>query len=729
MSAFSGLDEQAQENELSVEGVDSIEKESNHQPAPISVSLSLAAAIRAHKKGKMEKAVQIYSGILRKYPDHADANYLLGVAAYERGLREDAIAMIERAIQSDPENASYYGKMGEILTVMGYVERADEAYEKAAELAPGDVRFHLGRAQIMERNGEIDTALQQYRGIIDRWDDSYEAFYRAAALEARLGERELARDHVKKALALKEDFAESHFLYALLLVGTGEKAQAVKHFQAASKNSPHRRDLHLKVANKLIQLSDFEGALSALHRETKLKPQNAAAYLLMGDCLSRKGEQDGAILSYDRAIANKPNLAKAYARRGLCLLALGHLQDAHESCRKAVQLAPKDSECLCALGVLLRESDKINEAIEVLSNAALNAPEESKILIELALAYQDNLELDQAHHYIREAQALAPKDKEIDYHYAQILLQSGNWKDGWPLYEARTALKTYAPLLSAQERTAPAWNGDALGDKRIVLYAEGSFSDAIQFVRFVADVKDRVNQVYLVCQKDLARLFAAVDGVSGVIPHGTPLPRHDVQASLNSLPYLLGLKEKSDLSLFTPYLSASQKDSKNWATRIEKDADGFAVGLVWQGDRDYRKDSRRSPGIWPFSRLFYMRNLNFFGLQVGDGSDVLADPQLSKVVRNYGIDILDFADTAAVIDNLDLVITCDTAVAHLAGAMGKPVWNVLPYALDWRWGIPPSGEGTPSIWYPSMMLYRQAVAGDWADVFARLGQELDRFKP
>lgn len=728
MSAFSSLDDQAQENELSEQGTDSKGKESDHKPAPISVSLSLAAAIRAHKKGKMEKAVQIYSGILRKYPDHADANYLLGVAAFERGLKDDAIAMIERAIKSEPDNASYYGKLGEILTLCGYVERADLAYEKAAEIAPGDVRFHLGRAQIMERNGDIDHALAQYLDIIDRWDDSYEAFYRAAAIEARLGKRDDAKGHVKQALKLKKDYAEAHFLYALLITASRDIKAAKAHFDAASRHSAKRADFHIKAANKLIQLSDYDGALSALHRETKLNPGNAQAYCLIGDCLCAKKEYDGAVLSYNRAIDCAPHDGLSYAKRGLALLALGHVQDAHESCQKAVQIAPNNWEVLCAHGVLLREDDQLNDAVDVLARAIKVAPNETRPLVEIALTHQDNLDLNHALYYIREAKNISPKDKEIDFRHAQILLQSGQWKEGWKSYESRKNMPEYRALLTDKESKAPTWDGAVLGDKRIILYTEGGFSEAIQFVRFVLMVKQRVNDVYVYCPKDLARLFAAVDGLSGVIPHGTPLPRHDVKASLNSLPFLLGINAEAELPSFRAYLSPVEKDVETWKGRIARDASGTTVGLVWQGARDYRKDSRRSPGIWPFSRLFYMRGLDFFGLQVGDGSDVLSDPQLSKVVKNYGIDLLDFADTAAVIEALDLVITCDSAVAHLAGAVGKPVWMVLPHAVDWRWGIPSGFEGAESIWYPSMTLFRQSDAGDWADVFARIGQELDRFK-
>ncbi|WP_167730332.1 tetratricopeptide repeat protein [Terasakiella sp. SH-1] len=728
VSAFSGLDEQAQENEPSDEGVEKKEETSGRKAAPISVSLSLAAAIRAHKKGKMEKAVQIYSGILKKYPDHGDANYLLGVAAFERGLKEDAIAMIEKAIEADPENASYHGKLGEILTMMGYVERADEAYGRAAELAPGDVRFHLGRAQILERNGDIDGALKQYHDILERWGDSHEAFYRCAAIEARLGQRDEAKTHAKRALEAKADYADAHFLYGLLSMGTGDVKLACKHFHAASQYSEGRGDYHMKVAAKLMQLADYDGALQALRRETKRQPSSPQAYCLMGDCLSAKKEFDGAVLSYDRAIENDASYALAYANRGLALMALGHVQEGHESCQKGVQIAPNDWQALNALGVLLRENDKLIDAIDCLGKATRLAPNESRPFVELALACQDSLDLENALYHIREAQALAPKDAEITFRLGQMQLQHGDWAGGWKNYEARTKLRTYQPLLGRKELAEPVWDGKPLGDgKRLVLYVEQGFSDAIQFLRFIPLVKERVADIYIACHKEMARLFAAVEGVNGVVPQDTPLPRHDAQAALNSLPYLLGVTSPSELPPFKAYLSASFKDVQSWSERVSKEAGGVKVGLVWQGDRDYRKDSRRSPGIWPFSRLFYMRNLDFFGLQVGDGSDVLTDPQLAKVVRNYGIDLLDFADTAGLIEALDLVITCDTAVAHLAGAMGKPVWMVLPFACDWRWGIPLGGQGVQSDWYPSMTLYRQSVHGDWADVFARLGQELDQF--
>ncbi|WP_417794935.1 tetratricopeptide repeat protein [Terasakiella pusilla] len=728
MSAFSSLGEQAQENERSVEGIDSEENKSPSPPAPISVSLSLAAAIRAHKKGKMEKAVQIYSGILRKYPDHADANYLLGVAAFERGLKDDAIAMIERAILSEPDNAAYYGKLGEILTLVGYVDRADEAYEKAAQLAPGDVRFHIGRAQILERSGDVKKALKQYLDIIDRWTESYEAYYRAAAIEARLGDRDIARKHVRQALSLKSDFADAHFLYALLVAASGKVQEATQHFEAASRFSADRADFHVKVANKLIQLNDYDGAMSALYREAKLHPHNADTYFLMGDCLSQRGEFDGAVLSYDRAIENNPSFALAYAQRGLALLALGRLADAHESCQKAVQIDGTDWQCLCALGVLLREDDHLNDAIDVLLKAVRLAPTEWKPLLEIALAYQDNLELDHAVHYIREAQSLNLKDKGIEFRLGQILLQAGRWEEGWPAYEARKKLATYKPLLSKAQCNAAVWSGQNLSDKRLVLFAEGSVSEAIQFIRFVPMVLERAKDVYIYCQKDLARLFSSIKGVSGVIHEGTNPPRCEFMASLNSLPLVLGVNSRKELPFFRPYLSADKGDVQQWQQRVSADSKGLSVGLVWQGSRSYRKDTRRSPGIWPFSRLFYMRGLDFFGLQVGDGSDVLDDPQLSKVVKNYGADLVDFADTAALIQCLDLVITCDSAVAHLAGAMGKRVWIVLPYAVDWRWGTPKGGAGVACHWYPSMTIYRQSEPGEWADVFARLGQELEELK-
>lgn len=722
MSAFSSLDQQAQENERLEESVDSKDKGSTHAPAPISVSLSLAAAIRAHKKGKMEKAVQIYSSILRKYPDNPDANYLLGVAAFERGLRDDAVAMIERAIACEPDNAAYHGKLGEILTLLGQVDKAGEAYQRAADLAPDDVRFHLGRAQILERNGDLEGALRQYRHIVESWPDAPEALYRCATLEARLGDRSKAQQHVRQALSVKSDYSDAHFLYALLNVGQGQQTKARQHFLAASRFGETRADLHLKVATKLLQLNDLEGAVVTLRREVKVNPNSFEAYCLLGECLVKREELDGALLAFERAISINPNFTRAYSQYGLALLHMGQKEEAIRQCQVALHVSPNDAAALCAYAVVLREDDKINEAIDQLLKAIHLAPDLIDAKVQLGHCYMESLQLGAALKQYDKAIEMDGRDANLKLMRAQCLLQSEKWAQGWKAYEIRRKLSG-----GQSESDASLWDGGVQADKRVLLTAEGSKSDVLMFARYVAEVADKVRDVYIACPKDMARLFAAMEGVSGVVPADTPLPRHDFQLPLKSLPYVLKAGSPSDQD-FKPYLSAASKDVQLWQDRLSRDSSGLNVGLVWQGDRQFKADRKRSPGIWPFSRLFYMRDIEFYGLQVGDGSDVLSDPQLSKVVKNYGIDLLDFADTAALVEALDLVITCDTAIAHLCGAMGKPVWVVLPYGCDWRWGKPEAGVGQQSAWYPSMTLYRQSESGDWADVFARLGVELDAFK-
>jgi len=712
-------DQQALEVKQQKEGQDNPAK-----PAPISVSLSLAGALRAHNKGNLEKAVQIYSGILRKYPDHADANYLLGVAAFERGLQDDAIAMIQKALEADPDNASYYGKLGEIYTSLNMMGEANHAYDKAAALAPHDVRFSMGRAQIMERNGDITAALALYETIMARFEDAAEPRYRAAVLLARQGARDKARDYLEQALKLRPSYADAHFLLGLLHMGAGKVTEAKHHLDAASVHSEERADHHMKVAAKLLQLHDVDKALNALRREIKVVPNNDNAYRLMGSCLMSKGQTDGALVSFDRAIALNPQAAMAYAERAVAYQSLRRMDEALSSVEGAVSILPDDPNCLWTYAHILRLMDRCDDSLDILAKILRVHAGHHKSLLETAYAYKDKQQLDNALYYAKEAQVLDENNPHIRTLIGEILLQADNWQTGWAAYEARV---DHYPIMS-DVSAHPLWDGVQGDGRQLLVHVDGCYSDALQFARFLKMAKDRVAGLYVIAPKSLVRLFNGISEVDAVIVQGQSLPYVDAWCRLGSLPHILGMQHLDHLPAFRPYLSAQASEKAVWAERVKPISGQKKVGLVWQGDETWGDDMRRSPGIWPFSRLFYMRGIDFIGLQVGTANNVLMDPQLSKMVQNLGIEILDFADTAAIIDGLDLVITCDSAVAHLAGAMGKAVWMMLPFAHDWRWGVIEATAGVATTpWYPSMTLYQQTVGGEWADVFARIGQDLDRF--
>lgn len=507
-------------------------------------------------------------------------------------------------------------------------------------------------------------------------------------------------------------------------MGAGKRHEAVHHLAKASEESEGRLDHHMKVAQKLIQLHETDKALSALRREIQGNPHHGKAYCLMGCCLMAKGQPDGALVSFDRAIALDPNNAMAYRERALAYKALRRLEEALKSVEQAVHLAPDDPDCLWSYAHLYRLNDHIDDALDILAKILHSFPGHEKSVLETAYAYKDNQQLDNALYYVQEAILFPKMEREAKALKAEILLQKEDWTQGWSAYEERIDLYPAPTALKA----APLWQGQTDKDCKLLIHVDGCFSDAIQFARFITKAKEKVSILYVACPKPLYRLFSGITAIDGLYEQGQVLPVCDAWCRLGSLPHVLKIDDLDALPVYRPYLAAHETDKPVWQDRVGGLSGNKKVGLVWQGDDQWHDDPRRSPGIWPFSRLFYMRDITFVGLQVGTSNDVLLDPQLAKMVHNVGIEVLDFADTAAVLDQLDLVITCDTAVAHLAGAMGKAVWVMIPYAHDWRWGtIDEQATVLTTPWYPSMTLYRQSSAGDWADVFARIGQDLDRF--
>jgi Tetratricopeptide repeat len=313
---------------------------------------------------------------------------------------------------------------------------------------------------------------------------------------------------------------------------------------------------------------------------------------------------------------------------------------------------------------------------------------------------------------------LAPEDAEAHLNRALTWLLLGDFENGWVEYEWRWKLKKAAPCPHPQ----PAWDGKPLPEGTVLLWAEQGLGDTIQFVRYAALVKERVGRVVLDCPAPLRALLAACPGVDGLVGSGAEGPTPDFQAPLMSLPRLLGTMPDS-IPSSVPYLFAEASQKEVWRGRVGGGRE-LKVGIAWQGNPKYAGDRYRSIRLEQFRPLASVPGIHLFSLQKGPGSEQLAELAVGTepfALTDLGAQITgDFRETAAAVSNLDLVVAVDTSVAHLAGALGIPVWVLLPFNSDWRWLL--NREDSP--WYPSAGLFRQTRWGDWEGVFARVAEAL-----
>jgi TPR repeat/Glycosyltransferase family 9 (heptosyltransferase) len=383
--------------------------------------------------------------------------------------------------------------------------------------------------------------------------------------------------------------------------------------------------------------------------------------------------------------------------------------------RRALEIAPDYAEAHNNLGNALRERGEFDGAEACYRRALELKPDYAEARHNLGNAFKSRGHLAEALDCYDRALAIRPDLAQVHLSRAMALLEAGDFERGWPEYEWR--LK--CPQCAIPHLPQPRWDGGPLGGKTILLYADHGLGDAIQFIRYAPMVKGRGGRVIVLCRAPLARLLATCAGVDLVVVEGAPVPDCDVQAPLMSLPGIFGT-DAASVPADDPYLSADPDSVDAWAEDLAL-SDDLCVGIAWQGNPEYIRDHLRSFRLDRFEPVARRPGVRLYSLQKGHGSEQIAELAGRFPVTDLGGRLDDLMDTAALMMNLDLVIAADTAVAHLAGALGVPTWVSLPIEPDWRWM---SGRDD-SPWYPTMRLFRQRRRGDWDDVFARIAAALD----
>jgi hypothetical protein len=336
------------------------------------------------------------------------------------------------------------------------------------------------------------------------------------------------------------------------------------------------------------------------------------------------------------------------------------------------------------------------------------------------VALQDRLQYGEAAGHYRRALEVDGEYADAHWNLSLALLTMGNMPEGWREYEWRWKMRG---LFQPRSFARPLWDGKAAQGRTILLHAEQGMGDTLQFIRYAPLVAERGLTVIVECQQEVAELVRGVRGIHQVVARGQQLPAFDVHCPLLTLPLLFGTTVES-IPAQAPYLAADRLLQEQWRERLAASAPGLKAGLVWAGKPTHRKDSRRSCALSAFAPLARVEGISWHSLQKGEAAQQAAHPPEGMQLTDWTDEMKDFSVTAALVANLDLCISVDTSVAHLAGALGKPVWTLLPYEPDWRWML--GREDSP--WYPTMRLFRQELPGQWGPVMARLAGELQRMK-
>lgn len=454
------------------------------------------------------------------------------------------------------------------------------------------------------------------------------------------------------------------------------------------------------------------------------QPENAEALRGLGGLLSargyalqERGELAAALECYEEAVALDPSQAMAHNNLGNAYQALGRAEEAVAAFRSAIAADESLAEAHFNLGIALHRADALAEAAECYRTALKFKPTLADATLNLGFLLEQQGDLRGAAESYRAAIASRPGFAEAHFNHGLRLLQAGDFARGWDEYEWRLKLPELAPFWPYAGR--PRWDGSDLGGKTILLYAEQGFGDALQFVRYAPLVAQRGAKVILSCSSKLIPLFSSAAGVSAMHDAATPPPGFDVCCSLLSLPRVFGTTLET-IPATVPYLHPLPEAAERWRSKISAAGPGLKIGLYWSTESKNRMTPLRSLDLDMLAPLSAVPGVVFFSLQRGAAAAQAQKPPRGMRLIDAAAELKDFADDAALLASLDLVISINTSTAHLAGALGRPIWTLVHYPPDWRW----LDGRDDSPWYPTMRLFRRGRSDSWQDVIARVARAL-----
>jgi len=655
---------------------------------PLTFAQAIQLDLDHHRAGRLQDAESIYRQILQHDPNNVDAIHLLGLLAHQTGHQDAAEQMLNRAIALGA-GAEAYNNLGSVWRARGDMDRAFAAYNKASELRPNLPEPQTNLGLLLHNAGRFDEALVHHRRALELNPNLVDAQHNLAMTLDRMGKADEATNAWEKALDLNPDHAGALLKFGAALARAGG--------------------------------TSADRAVTLLRRYTQLVSRDAEGFTNLSTALRAASRMDEALVAANKAIELAPERAEVYSNLGILLQKMDRYAEAVEALDRALQINPESGFDHGNLASVYEQMDRHDDSAREFETAAKLLPGFAHVHNTLSSLYRN---------MNRDAEALAAADRAMtidpdhpDAHgnRAFALLSLGNLQDGFYEYEWRWRCKHFTTPMREFDR--PMWDGSDPRGRTILVHTEQGFGDVIQMARYLPMVADLGARIYIECFAPLKPLMENVRGVTRVMVAGIKLPDFDLHCPVMSLPRAFRTTLET-IPNQVPYLTAPQRKREIWKPRIEQAARGrrWRVGLMWGGNK--KPDPKRSCDLKLLAPLAVAGNdVSFISFQTGEHADQLREAPPELDIVHIGNELKDFADTAAALENIDLLITIDTAIAHLGGAVGVKTWTMVPHSPDWRW----LRDREDSPWYPTMRLFRQPRRNAWPDVIDRVAAALKAF--
>lgn len=568
----------------------------------------------------------------------------------------------------------------------------------------------LAVALDLHQAGRMAEAESGYRAILKEHPDHVEALHYLGVLLHQRGDNEDAATLLDRALGLAPDVSACWSNRGLVAVALGDLPHAVECHERALAIDPAFVNARNNLGTALQKQGRFDESIEQYEMLLAQDPDLIDARLNLGSTLASAKRYDQALAVYRETLARSPGNFYAHFGEGNALRELKQFDEAVASLHRALALRPDHFEAHVNLGTTLGLSGEFVEA-EAQYRRALTLRDDPQIhvCVGAAIGSQGRFEEEEPHY--RHALTLVPDHADALHNLALLQLRRGRFKEGWALHEVRWRSSKYKPM---NVPGVPEWRGESLQGKTLLVAGEQGHGDMIQFARYLPVLEGMGATVDVWVPANIVELVQSVRGVRRALPI-CPTKEYDYWTPSMSVPHRVAHLVPGVLA-DTPYMSVSAERIGSWPARVKKLAGARRkIGIVWAGSPTFGNDQFRSMPFAAWSPFAEVANTEWFSLQKGAARDQLAQPGCALKPHDLTDDIHDFADTAALIEQLDLVMTVDTSVAHLAGALGKPVWVFLPANYDWRWML----DRDDSPWYPGMRLFKQTTLGDWTEPVAR----------